>query len=1064
MKHLTWIIPLMFAWLFLLVPSQPVQAQEGGIEVSGKVTDQNGEPLPGVNVVIKGTTGGVVTDLDGNYTISAGSRSDTLVFSYIGHVAQQIEVGNRTFIDVVLEEEITELDQVVVIGYGTVKKRDLTGSVSSVTEEQIQRKPVTSIDQALQGEVSGVNVLNTSGIPGKKPTVLIGGIGTVNNNEPLYVIDGYPTKEGITDLNPSDIKSIDVLKDASAAAIYGARGANGVIMITTKRGTEGKPVVSFNTYYGMQEPYNLYEVLGKDDFVALYNEEKENALGKGRSDLYYYTRREMDPFWDYEVGDTVPWSEMPDADYVDAMFRNAPVTNTQLSVMGGSATNQYAISGGYLTQQGILIGTDYERMNFRVNTDNQITDFLKIGNSLNIARSHTRNVQKTGWGNAFNAEESYFATEIMEQAFQRAPYYPIYDPAGGYSIAMFPNAITNPVGNALRFDDTNQKTSLLGSVYAELTIFKGLTYRLNAGLNNSSTNTRRYEPVYLESNGGRTEAFAREGNMTRFGWLVENTLNYTNTFGGIHNVTVLAGTSAQNETSKHFLAQKQDFPHPGLQQLSSASGTSDAFGGYRERSTLSFFGRINYTYADRYLLSATLRHDGSSKFGPENRYGTFPSVAVAWRISQEEFMSNLQSISDLKIRFGYGQIGNDEISDFIYLSTLADVIYVNGDELISGIVPNKVPNKEVKWETTITQNFGIDLSLWRNQFLFTLDLYNRETSDMLLNQPIPRTSGFSNVVTNLGGVNNRGINLSASFRKAYNNFNYGISANASYNRNKITALTSAGESFISYASITRSEVGHPIASFYGHIMEGIFQDTSMIRNQPFHHVYTSPGDVIYKDIDGDNQITDYDVDFIGNPWPDIVYGATAEAGYKGLDISVSMQGVYGNEIYNSTDVTFMGMNTTTNANIRALNRWRAPVYQDMNTGEKYVLYRDEFDPENPDIELIDEGNPSNEIPRAVFGDPTNNRRVSSRFIEDGSYLRISNISLSYTLPGSFVNKFGISSLRIYAKVNNVYVFTKFNGMDPEVATRPGGNVLSTGIYYNNIPNPRIYTIGLNISM
>jgi TonB-dependent starch-binding outer membrane protein SusC len=1063
MNKITRFLTAICICLLLLIQLTAAYSQQGVYEISGTVTDQTGEPLIGVDILIEGTTTGVITNSEGNYSIRVGSSEAVLVYSYIGYTSQSIRVGNRTIINVVMEEKVTELDQIVVIGYGTVKKRDLTGSVSSITEEEIQRVPVTSVDQALQGKVSGVNVINTSGIPGKRPTVLIGGIGTVNNNEPLYVVDGFPTKEGIMDINPMDIVSIDVLKDASAAAIYGARGANGVIMITTRRGTKGKPVVSLETYYGVQEPYNLYQVLGKNDFVALYNEEKENDMGRGMSDLYYYTRRSLDPFWEYEVGDTIPWEVMPDENYVDAMFRSAPVMSTQLSVVGGSETNQYALSGGYLKQDGIFIGTGYERMSFRINTDNQITDFLTIGNSLNIARAFSRNVQKTGYGTSFTAEEGYFATEIMEQAFERAPYYPIYDPEGGYSIAQFPNAITNPVGNALRFEDTNLKTSILASVYADLTIFEGLTYKLNAGLNNSSTNARRYEPVYLESNGGRTEAFAREGNMTRYGWLVENTLNYQNTFG-LNNVTVLAGTSAQNQTAKNFTAQKQDFPHPELQQLSSASGTADAFGGYSERSTLSFFGRINYAYDDKYLMSATLRHDGSSKFGPENRFGTFPSFAVAWRISEESFMQNLTSVSDLKVRFGYGQIGNDEISDFIFLSTLSDVTYVNGDELVAGIVPNKVPNREVKWESTITQNLGIDLSLWRNQFLLTLDLYNRDTKDMLLNQPIPRTSGFNSVVSNLGGVNNRGINLTTSFRKAYHNFSYGISANASYNKNKITALTEAGESFISYQNITRSEVGYPIASFYGYIMEGVFQDPTMLQAAPFHHLRTAPGDVIYRDIDGDNRITDYDVDFIGSPWPDLIYGANTEAAYKGISLSVGIQGVYGNDIYNASDVRFMGMNTTTNSSIRVLDRWQAPVYRDANTGDEFVLYRDAIDPENPDLQMVDPGNPSNTIPRAVFGDPANNRRVSTRFIEDGSYLRISNVSLNYTLPAGWVQRLSIQSIRIYAKVNNLYVFTKFSGMDPEVATAPGGSILSTGIYYNNIPNPRVYMVGLNISL
>ncbi|AWG21673.1 SusC/RagA family TonB-linked outer membrane protein [Flavobacterium faecale] len=980
--------------------------------IKGTVKDSDGLPIPGVNVLIKGTTIGTTTDIDGNYILATSSTAKTLVFSYLGMKTEEVNINGKTVIDATLASDAAALSEVVVIGYGTIKKSDLTGSVASADTKELNKTQNTSIAQAIQGRLAGVTVTKSSGDPGATPTVRIRGIGTVNGADPLYVVDGVPIND-ISSINMADAKSVEVLKDASATAIYGSRGANGVVMITTKGGQKGAPTITYSTYASVQNRIDNLQVLNSNQWATLYNEANVNDGKPANPNL-------TDP------------SSLPNYNWKDAVYKTGTMQSHQLAVTGGGDKSTYYVSFGSVAQKGVIDQSSYKRTNFRVNNTYQIKPKIKLGTNLQYASSNTVAVPQNG----FNSNlKSAFVGYIID------PVTPLYNADGSLGLSKYSLQAVSPLGLVQYGKTPSSEESFLGNVFIEAEILKGLTFKSNYGLQINTHDVNNFRPVYNVSPrfNAPVSVYSIQRNQNRV-MIVSNTLNYNKQFGKKHSLNALLGQEQQILSSNSVSGQQSNIPSSVENPTVGAgdSSTSILNGGISRSELVSFFGRLNYNYDERYLLTGTYRVDGSSRFGANNKWAKFPSLAAAWNVHNEKFF-HANAIDQLKLRVGWGKTGNQNIPISAVFNTLnVGTNYLYGsDNTALGVAPLTPGNQNLKWESTVSTNFGLDLGIMHNSITFSADYFIKNTTDMLMPSPILQTSGYANYpYTNAGNIQNKGLELTANYKKSIKDFYFSVGGNISFIQNKVLSLNGDGSIIQTgdsdpFYNISRTEAGHPLASFYGYQMAGIFQNQNEV-NTSATLPNTKPGDVKYKDLNGDGKIDDSDKTFIGSPFPKFTYGINLDLSYKQFDFTAFFQGSQGNKIYNTTDY-WLQTDISTNSSTAILDRW---------TGE----------------------GTSNTVPRASFASTNNNSQLSSRFVKNGSYLRLKNVQIGYSFKDDFLKKSFISKLRLYVAAQNLLTFTKYDGLDPEAGVDPSQNSpLDIGIDRGRYPSVRSYTLGLDIN-
>jgi TonB-linked SusC/RagA family outer membrane protein len=1006
--------------------------------VSGRVVDAKGEALPGVTVVVEGTTLGSATDANGNYTIpNVPAGPHTLVISSIGFTTVRLPItvvdGQTTQVAAAtLAENTQALNEVVVVGYGTQTRQELTTAVSSVGARQIERQTVAGFDQALQGQTPGVQVTSPSGAPGAGINVRIRGNSSVSlSNSPLYVIDGVPvlpsynrelgglsnqSPNPLNALNPSDIESIDVLKDGAAAAIYGVRASNGVVVITTKRGKAGKAQVGLSMYYGQQQLRKKLDVLNARQFAEYYNEALING---GRTAAY------------------PDLNNLPaNTDWQDEVYRTAAIQNYQLNVSGGSDKTRYYVSGGYFKQDGIFRNSGFDRFSFRINLDQEVSKRFRIGTNLNLSRTNNNGSVRSERGSGNGGTVLGTITQI--------PTLPVRNADGTYATNPFNSSFDNPVGNLLETRNKALIYQAIGNIYGELDILDNLQFRSSLGIDFRSQVENEY--VTREYPGNRqtstpdpaTLGQARTGTDQQVIWLNENTLTYNLTLGEKSRLTLLAGQSVQASNRFTSNARATGFPSNAVPYLFAGTANRSVSSFESEWALLSAFGRAIYNYDDRYLATVSFRADGSSRFAKNKRFGYFPAVSAGWNISKESFFPQTDAISSLKLRASYGENGNQEIGDYVRFSTYGSGFGYQGNGSISGgIAPERIGNADVSWEVTKQTNLGLDLSLLEDRLTFNADLYRKRSTDLLFEVPLPLSTGAQtlNIIQNLGEVENKGLELglnTVNVRAEDNGFAWSTNLNFTLNRGKVINIGTvrneqgqeSGRQIINDYNIVRN--GSPLGTFYGLKTDGIFQTDAEARAQ---NPNARAGDQRFVDLNGDGRINDQDRTVIGNANPNSIAGVTNTFSFKGLELSVFFQGSFGNDIYNENRRTTEGMSQALNQTTRVLDRW-TPT------------------------------NTNTDVPRAVFGDPAGNNQVSSRFIEDGSYVRLKNLTLAYGLPQSVLQKSGISGVRVYVTGQNLLTWTDYSGYDPEVSADPFSSTgfgRDLGVY----PQARTYTVGLN---
>jgi TonB-dependent starch-binding outer membrane protein SusC len=1033
-----------------------------GLQVSGKVTaSDDGYPMIGVNVVIEGTTEGTITDLDGNYSLQIPAGNASLIFSSVGYQSKTIQVDNRSTINVVLEEDVRGLDEVVVIGYGTQKKSDVSTSVASVKSEDLVKSASVSFDQALQGQMAGVQVMTNSGQPGGMTSVNIRGMGGLGRNEPLYVVDGvilydyqnnihegrldYGTNVSnvLSNLNPADIESIDVLKDASASAIYGSRGGNGVVIITTKSGKEGKPAISFNAKYGIQTLSKKFDLLNAEEYVAFSNDARHAA------ELLPY------PKWSNTAGIGAG------TDYQDEIFSAAPYQDYNLSISGGQKGSTYYISGSYTSQDGIINNSGFERINLKVNNDNQITNWFKMGTRVLLSQT----------------ENEIVPANIVRYALTRGPTLPVYTEDGlnyagpGEFESGYTGRIANPVLVSEILDRNTINKNALGNIYLEFSLLKNLKFKTSVGADYLLTQNTYFDPVYTEFPtdtvqqpvNRNTTANAQASNVSKLNVLMENTLTYEKLFGK-HNIHAMAGYTAQKFETDILLGESNNHISNYLTTIDAGSSNERyAEGSKRIKTYSSLLGAVRYNYDSKYYVTGNIRRDGSSVFPSGNKYGVFPSFSVAWRVTGEKFMKPYKEIlSDVKIRGSWGQTGIDgnlqQNPEYAQLSMRYNAVFNN--EMQTGIAPAGVINPNLHWETAHQTDIGLDIGLFNNKLLIVADYFYKAQKDIISYSLVPRMAGMTRAgytdeveqAENSAEALNKGFECVVTYKQSSSTINYNISANFSTFNNKITRLNEP-IFLLTYngSHLIRIQEGKPVSQFYGYQTDGIFTDQAELdalnQNAPdkiYQNVNTELGDVKFRDIAGrdeegnivrepDGQVDDADRTFIGNPLPDFTAGLNFSINYRAFDLSMTWSAVYGNDLYNANRVFLEGSNDQQNKLATMLNR-----YSEENHGGY--------------------------MPRAITSDPNLNSRNSDRFIEDGSYLKLRNIEFGYTIPHVFTRKVKINNARIFISAQNLLTLTNYSGYDPDVGKYllNDDSGLMTGFDNSFYPQARSFFAGINL--
>ena len=983
--------------------------------VKGIVKGPDGLPVIAANISQKGTNNATITDLYGNFTLNITGQHPVLVISYIGYVTTEVNVSGRAFIEVVLQEDVEALHEVVVVGYGTMRKKDVTGAVSSVRTEDITKNATSNVMQAIAGKMSGVQVVQNSGTPGGDVSILIRGVGTINDASPLYVIDGVPVSGGMWYLNPNDVESIDVLKDASATAIYGSRGANGVVMVTTKQAQEGHTEINFDYSYGIQHTAKTYDMLNASQYAALHNEMRTNA----------------GPEYSLNPAFSDPESLGTGTDWMDAIFRTAPMQKVNLSMLGGNQKISHATSLGYYTQDGIMKNSSYNRLSLQSNISSKIVSNVTVRANVNLS-AENRRTQPVG--------------TVIQNAMRILPSIPIQDENGEYA-GPTGNAEWN--GNALNpvaiINEQNYRMKgfrMLSNISLEWEIIKGLKFKTTGGAELGYDYNNSYIPKYKWGMNESKNTMQTVSSAYEQLYLWDNTLNYDKSFGK-HRINAMVGTSYQEYKKESVSASGSGRASELTTELDNATKATDVGGNSLRWALMSYMARLHYSYDDRYLVTATFRADGSSKFGKDNRFGYFPSFAAAWNIGNESFMQSVKPISQLKLRVGYGQTGNQNIGAYAF----ADKLSVNGvynfgsqrgfeSNLVNLIYPYLLSNPSVKWEAVEQYNVGVDIGFLKNRIVANLDFYVKNTRDMLTKKPVPQTSGTSLEQAdwppvNIGKVLNRGFEFTINTKNFVGEFKWETNLNMSFNHNEVVSI--GGPEILNGVSLIRE--GQPINSFYGYKLGGVYQTLDEVFTGPVmenraadkasHNPYknTSPGDMWFVDVDGNGEINDLDRTVIGNPSPDCIFGFNNTFSYKNFDLSIFFQGALGNQVWNGVRASHESMNSTYNQLASTLERW---------TGE----------------------GTSSSMPRAIYADPNNNSRASTRWLENGSYAKLKNLTFGYTLPENWTNRAKVKALRLYVSFDNLCTITNYSGLDPEVGL--------SGLDYGVYPSARTYMFGVSV--
>lgn len=1010
--------------LLMLFSSASAQTNKS---ISGTVSSPDGEALFGVTVTLKSGANGTSTDEDGRYSISA-TAEDVLVFTYYGFATQEVTVGAQTVVNVTLEEDIQSLDEVVVVGYGTVKKADLTGAVSVVDADEMKKQASNDVTQMMQGRVAGVSI-TTDGQPGAAPSVRVRGVSTFGlgaGAEPLYVVDGFPLQGGIRDLNPNDIESIQVLKDATSGAIYGNRAANGVVIITTKGGRKNEKFsVNFSSYFGLQTVPQRIPVLGREGYQTINTELLVNA------------------------GQTpVPGNDPSSPDYISDIntdwqeegYKDGNIQNYNLALSGGTQNTSYYMSLDYLNNRGTLVGSgpDYKRYSVRVNSKTDLGR-VRFGENIYLMRSDENPLFYNG---VFTLFLPGGRPTLVNDLLQAAPTIPVLDPnrEGGYggADAVIHQSITlNVPGFNSLVTNSTMAQRMLANVYGEVDIVKGLTYKLNLQYDNTDISDELFAPEYdLGYFFPRPIAELQVGDRSSNSFLVENTLTYKNTFGK-HDLTLLAGQSFQNFNYRQISAVGSGLEKPYVMSLSNAS-TFSVIDNQQYSALMSYLGRINYSYDDKYLLTFNIRNDGSSRFRQEDRFAFFPSVGLAWKIHNQFNLP--EAVSQFKLRGGYGQLGNQEIGNYRYQGTINRAIpYEFSDGRAFGAATTILVDPSITWETRITRNVGVDLSLWGGKLDFTAEYYSNTSQDVLIDLPIPLSNGsLSGLTTNAGSIANSGIELSAVWRPTIGDLSLEIAPNFYTVNNEVLDIGTLD--FLSGTG-ARTEVGRSVGEHYGWVYDGLFQTTDEVANAPFQNENTAPGDIKFVDqltIDtnddgipdmADGIINEDDRVFLGQGTPTYFYGLNIVANYKGFDFTIFGQGSGGNLINSNLYRGLMVTSGYTNWHEDILNRW-TPT------------------------------NTNTETPRVVWNDPNNNQRDSDRpgWLQDGDYFRLQTISLGYTLGRNALKAVKLQSARFYVTVQNVAVFKSYEGYNPDFTA----GILNPGFDFGTFPRPRTSMVGVNL--
>lgn len=990
-----------------------LHAQQQAKTVTGTVTDVNGEPIIGANIRIKGTTTGTITDIDGNFSIEAEPQS-VIEVSYIGYLTQETVINNQKSIRFLLKEDTKTLDEVVVIGYGVQKKADLTGSVANINTEKLNTQSNANIGQALQGKIAGVDIVSQGGAPGSGTRIMVRGIGTLNNASPLYIVDGM-YMNSIDHINPNDIASIDVLKDASSAAIYGSRAANGVIIVTTKEGsnTEGKPIIDLSVNLGISTASKFLDMLDAKGWAEVTTIARQ-AIGKPALDM------------------ATDLANKPDNDWQDIMFRPALMQNYNLSVKGGGKYSTYYTGLGYFNQDGIVKGTNYQRYNIQSKNDYK-RGIFSAGTNLIISFSHDKPLHQELRGG------------MIGTILQSVPTLEKYDDTreGGYGgtygdVVNIPHPLAIIDDNIM--DRYNENVKIFANLYAQIELFKGLKYKLNLTPDFSFERYKNYLNKYDFGLATNSITQLTERQRRRRNILVENLLTFDRTFGE-HKISALAGYTYQDSRFRHIQAYGEGLPQ-GLEEIDAAT-TNRSNEGNSWRSVLtSILGRVFYSYQNKYLFTATIRRDGSSKFGKNNRYGYFPSFSLGWNVAEEKFMENVHWLDQLKLRGGYGVLGNQEIDNYQYSSTITTGInYPDGNGgLLQGAFPKNFANPDIKWEETAMTNVGIDFMVFNNRLSLTADYYVKNTKDILLTVPIPISSGGANdPIRNAGKIRNNGFEFNLGWMDQPNpDISYGINLIGSFNKNKVIAMGSESGSIkggSTNQNITTSETkaGYPIGGYWLISTAGYFNSQEEVdayakdgkKIQPA----AEPGDIKFVDANNDGVINDDDRVFQGSPFPDFTFALNGNMRYKNFDLSIGLQGVLGNKIYNATRQTLEDVTKGSNFLASCLDYWT---------------------PENKNASH----------PRLTWDDPNRNTRAESdRYLENGSYLRLRSVQLGYTFPQTWF-KGAIQHARVYINAENLFTITSYSGYSPDVnADNANYRGFDNFIY----PTNRTFMLGLNVT-
>jgi TonB-dependent starch-binding outer membrane protein SusC len=1025
------------------------------VSVSGRVTSAaNNEPLPGVTVVVKGTAIGSSTDVNGRYSLSGVDPTATLTFSYIGFIGQEVPVNGRSTINASLSTDSKALQELVVVGYGTQERKDLTGAVSSVSAEEIRAFPVASFDQALQGRAPGVQVSSNTGQPGGGINVRIRGVGTVNNNDPLYVIDGIPVfndpqavsanltggaqlQNPLAMLNPNDIESIEILKDASATAIYGARANNGVVIITTKRGRDGKLRVEFETFRGFNQLVDNVDLLDGPTWAGWYASLLRNSARGNDPSL-----PELDAMANNPATPTYDW--------LGEGIRRGSLQSHQLNLSGGNQNSQFYIGANFYDEEGTVINSGFKRYSLRVNSDHTVSKRIKVGNTLSLSRTDQQ-LAITGLGN--NA--------VFQRLQSVAPIRPIYTPDGRYAGGQgLVEANLHPIANLHNDQQSLMTNRILGSLFGDLELLPGLTFRSSWSVDQIFSAQEVFNPPF-EVEGGQASRFPINSslatqNRNSFTWFTDNYFTYQKTIAEKHSINGTLGHSAQQTNNRFYGANVQNFISGDYPYLSAGINQGNVNGGEERNALLSYFARVNYSFADKYLFTATVRRDGSSRFGRDNQFGTFPALSVGWRLSEEGFMRHVTPVNNLKLRASWGQSGGQEIGNYSAFNILgSNFNYIIGDQIVGGTAPLSLANSRLQWEATEQTNLGMDVGLFSNRVNFTADYFIKNTTNLLLRVLPPVEAGaISNPFANLGKIQNRGIELGLNTVNLDGSFQWTSDFNFTSIQNKVLALANNDEPRLNTPGIAHfsaptfiTQVGGSIGQFFIHEVEGIFQSWDEIYASPRQNTpvnasgnpslpqtnitqQTSPGDLKFRDVNGDGVIDANDRVVAGKIIPDFTWGFTNNFRYKGVGLSVFVMGVHGVDIYNGARAARERMNQAVQHTVSVLSAW------------------------TPD-------NPNTNVPRAIITDPNLNNRASTRWLEDGSFIRVRNIRLSYDLPNTVTERLKIANVQVYASAVNALTFTKYTGFDPELGNlnqNPELGNLDAGMY----PQSRQYLLGLRV--